>query len=171
HSDTESKLEWNGLQIGGQWRVTNTTAHVWTSPRAVQSASVLTTNNESEKFLFYRGVAHLDAPLKISRTAKTGELLFQSQLQSLTAVKSISLHSLWLVDIQRGGKVAFRSLPSLTLDHDPNRILTRTQATFYSGDYSNGNLNKLRAALQSALVSEGLFPDEAQALLNTWELS
>jgi hypothetical protein len=29
----------------------------------------------------------------------------------------------------------------------------------------------LKSVLQTALVSEGLFPDEARALLNTWELS
>ena len=75
HSDTESKLEWNALKIGGNWPLTNTTAHVWTSPRAVQAASVQTTNGESEKFLFYRGVAHINAPLKISRDTNTGELV------------------------------------------------------------------------------------------------
>ena len=35
-SNTESKLTWSHLKIGGDWALTNTTAHVWTSPR-VQS--------------------------------------------------------------------------------------------------------------------------------------
>src|ERR1017187_2476278 len=82
-ASSESQLEWNDLKIGGDWPVTNTSAHVWTSPRAVQSALVQTTDGESEKFLFYRGVAHLNAPLKISRDTNSRELLFQSQLEDL----------------------------------------------------------------------------------------
>lgn len=170
-SNTESKLTWSHLKIGGDWALTNTAAHVWTSPRAVQAASVQATNGESEKFLFYRGVAHLNAPLKISRDANSGELLFRSQLENLPVNKPLTISSLWLVDIQPGGKIAFRSLPSLKLDRDPEKILTHTPAAFSPDDFSSGNLEKLKASLQAALVADGLFADEAQALLNTWELS
>ncbi|HEY1790097.1 MAG TPA: hypothetical protein VGJ73_18260, partial [Verrucomicrobiae bacterium] len=38
-------------------------------------------------------------------------------------------------------------------------------------DYDWGNLQKLEASLKTALVTEGLFNDEAQALLNTWQVS
>lgn len=171
HSDTESKLEWDGLQIGGDWPVTNTTAHVWTSPRAVQCASVQTANDEAEKFLFYRGVAHIDAPLTISRDAKSGELLFRSQLKDVPIDKPLRLRSMWLVDIRADGKVAFRILPPVSLGPDARKIVAHTTATFESSDFSAGNLQKLKAALGTALVSDGLFTDEAQALLNTWELS
>lgn len=171
HSDTESRLDWNGLKIGGDWDLTNTTAHVWTSPRAVDAASVQTTNSESEKFLFYRGVAHIDAPLKISRDAASGDLLFRSQLKDLPDDKPVTLHSLWLVDIRSGGKVAFRKLPPLSLDKNQHRILGHTPAAFESGDFSSRNLEKLKSSLRTALVDDGLFIDEANALLNTWELS
>lgn len=168
---SESALEWNDLKVGGDWPVTETTAHVWTSPRAVESALVQTTEGESERFLFYRGVAHINAPLKISRDAGSGELRFQSQLDGLPGDKPLGIHALWLVDIQPGGKIAFRALPSLSLGHDSGKYLARTPAEFATGDYSAGNLNRLRAALVSALVSEGLHSDEAQGLLNTWEAS
>ncbi len=170
-SSSESTLEWNNLEIGGDWPVTNTSAHVWTSPRAVQSASVQTTNGESEKFLFYRGVAHINAPLKVSRDANSGELLFQSQLADLPSNQPLAIHSIWLVDIRPGGRIAFRPLPPLSLDHNPRKYLAHTPADFGSGDYNAGNLHKLKTSLLSALISEGLYKDEAQALLNTWELS
>src|SRR6185503_4601911 len=57
------------------------------------------------------------------------------------------------------------------LGHDSKKVLMHTPATFVSKEFSSDNLGKLKAALQNALVSEGLFTDEAQALLNTWELS
>ena len=171
HASTESTLAWEYLKIGGDWPLTNTTAHVWTSPRAVQAALVQTASGESEKFLFYRGVAHLNAPLKISRDTNTGELLLRSQLEELPTDKPLAIRSIWLVDIQPGGNIAFRPLPSLTLDRNPKKILAHTPAVFSPGDFSSGNLEKLKAALQTALVADGLFADEAQTLLNTWELS
>jgi hypothetical protein len=171
-ASTESRLAWNDLKVGGDWPLTeDTSAHVWTSPRAVQTATVQTTNGESEKFLFYRGVAHINAPLKISRDTNSGELLFRSQLEGLPVDQPMKIRSLWLVDIQPGGKIAFRPLPPISPDNDSEKILARTPADFAPGDYDSGNLDKLKASLRSALVAEGLFEDEAQALLNTWELS
>jgi hypothetical protein len=167
-SSTASKLEWKHLKIGGDWPLTNTFAHVWTSPRAVSAASVQAANGESEKFLFYRGVAHIDAPLKVSR--ESGQLVFRSQLE-LPVNRPLTIHSLWLVDIRPDGKIAFRPLPSLKLDPDSNKILATTGASFDTEDFSTGNRDRLKASLKTTLVSEGLFDDEAQALLNTWELS
>jgi hypothetical protein len=49
----------------------------------VQAATVQTMIGESEKFLFYRGVGHLNAPLKISQDLNSGELLIRSHLEQL----------------------------------------------------------------------------------------
>ena len=78
---------------------------------------------------------------------------------------------MWLVDIRPDGKIAFRSLPQVALDHNSKKILTHTAADFPSSAFSSGNLEKLKTSLLEALISDGLFVDEAQALLNTWELS
>ncbi|MGI8966285.1 MAG: hypothetical protein ACR2H1_09415 [Limisphaerales bacterium] len=129
------------------------------------------TNGESEKFLFYRGVGNINAPLKISRDTNSGELFIRSQLEKIPSDKPLTVSSMWLVDIQPGGKIAFRALPRVTLDQDSKKILAHTPAIFNASDFSATNLEKLKAALQNALVDEGLFADEAQALLNTWELS
>ena len=168
---TKSELKWNDLSVGGDWSFTNTTEHVWTSPRAVQAAPVQTASAESEKFLFYRGIAHIDAPLRVARDANTGELLFRSQLEDLPGNQPLPIRAMWLVDIQPTGKLAFRVLPSISLDHNSKKILSHTRPDFDSSDYSPGNLEKLEASLRAALVDDGLFTDEAQALLNTWELS
>jgi len=170
-SSTESGLEWKDLKIGGAWPLTNTSAHVWTSPRAVNAAAVQATGGESEKFLFYRGIAHINAPLKISRDPNSGELLLRSQMENLPADPPLTLDALWLVDIRPGGKIAFRTLPPVRLKHDSRQYLAHTPAAFAPGDFSSSNLEKLKGSLLAALVVEGLYPDEAQALLNTWEVS
>lgn len=167
-SNTVSTLTWSNLKIGGDWPLTNATQHVWTSPRAVTSAKVQTTNFESEQFLFYRGVAHIDAPLRVSR--EDNQLVFRSQWK-LPTTPPPAIGSLWLVDIRPDGTIAYRPLPSLQLDSDSTKILTKTSAQFKTSDYTAANLEKLKAALQAALIGEGLFIDEARALINTWELS
>src|SRR4029434_2687890 len=50
-------------------------------------------------------------------------------------------------------------------------VLFFTPAEFANSDYSPANLEKLRAQMHSALMDDGLFADESDALLNTWELS
>jgi hypothetical protein len=168
---TIGTLAWENLAVGGRWSGPATDAHVWASPRAVQAAAVRTTDGEAEQFLFYRGVGHLDAPLRISRDEQSRELVLRSQLDSgLVGKKPLPIRSLWLVDIQPDGKVAFRDLPPVTLDGDA-QILARTPGYFNLADYHAGNLEKLQTSLRDALMAEGLFRDEAQALLNTWELS
>ena len=166
-SESTSSLEWPDLKVGGDWPLTNTTEHVWTSPRAVEAALVRTPEGEAEKFLFYRGVAHIDAPLRISRE-KT-ELVFRSQLGELPDRQKVN--SAWLVNIRADGKAAFRALPKMQLVEDESQVLARTAANFAPKDFSASNLETLKHALRKTLIAEGLFADEAEALLNTWELS
>lgn len=169
-SDTISSLTWSNLEVGGDWPGPATSAHVWTSPRAVSAANVRTANGEAERFLFYRGVARLDAPLRISTAS--GELSFRSQIEGeLKSKGPLPIRSLWLVDSRPDGTLAFRTLPPVTLEADPDKILAKTSATFQSSEYLSANSGALKERLHAALVGEGLYPDEAQALLNTWELS
>jgi len=92
-------------------------------------------------------------------------------LEQLPFEKPLIIPSLWLVQIQKNGKVAFRTLPALTLTTNSNQVLAHTASSFEPGDFSMGHLADLRKDLETALISEGLFADEAAALLNTWELS
>ncbi len=171
-SDTVGTLAWNNLQVGGDWPLTEATEdNVWTSPRNVDASLVQNDSGESEKFLFYRGVGHIDSPLKVSRDSVADELVFHSQIPDLPGDSSLKVDFAWLVDIRPDGRIAFRTLPAFALSHDANDTLLRTPATFTPENFSAGNLEALKSSLKSALVSEGLFPDEAQALLNTWQIS
>jgi hypothetical protein len=168
-SDSISGLDWGELKIGGDWPLTNTSEHVWTSPRAVDAALVRTSSGESERFLFYRGVGHIDAPLKISR--ENEELVFRSQLGGLPAPEHSEVNTAWLVDIRANGSLAFRRLPAMMLEKEGRSILARTPAKFLDQDFATANLEQLKSQLRKMLIAEGLFADEAEALLNTWELS
>ena len=166
---TVGTLAWKNLSVGGNWAGPATGEHVWTAPREVQSASVRSDSGESEKYLFYRGVGHIDAPLAVTQDAKAGELTLRSQLPPALNGNP-KVRSLWLVDIRDDGTVAFRAAPSVTLAAS-GQTVGKIPSRFVPGDYSSQNLKKLKASMHDALVRDGLFDDEAAAMLNTWELS
>ncbi|HYG24354.1 MAG TPA: hypothetical protein VEH04_16375 [Verrucomicrobiae bacterium] len=167
---TFGSLQWNGLQVGGNWGLTNTSDRVWTAPRAVDASLVRATNNEAEKFLFYRGIGNLDAPLRVSRDLPSGQLVIRGQFD-LPSCNRLAISKLWLVDIRPDGNLAYRVIPGFDAQPHSTRFLGRTAGSFPEKDYSAGNLRRLRRDLRRALVADGLFADEADSLLNTWQLS
>ena len=173
---TTGTLSWNDLQIGVEAKGPETSEHVWTAPRAVKAASVSATNGESEQFLFYRGVGHLACPLQVRRAVGAAMLECRSQLgDASSACPPITVRNLWLASFRADGACAFRALPSVTLrpqsGAEQQPALFSTPAGFDPGEYSAANLSRLRSDMRAALQEEGLFPDEADALLNTWEVS
>lgn len=169
--DTIGALAWNGLTVGDDASGPATTEHVWIAPRAVRAAAVRTATGETERFLFYRGVAHIDAPIAVRRDTAGGELVLESQLgPEFTSVAPLEVDALWLVDVRADGTVAYRSIPPVRVSPE-RRVLARTWARFTPAEYRGGNLERLQSAVHQALVVAGLYGDEADALLSTWELS
>jgi hypothetical protein len=137
-------LIWRGLRVGGRADGPATDAHVWRAPRAVDAVSVTTPAGETERYLFYRGVACLEAPVRVVRD---GEEL------TMTGPTRVG----WLADFRGNGEVAF--VPA------GPRMPTRPAG------HSRKNLSRLRAEMRRELIAEGLYPKEADAMLNTWEES
>lgn len=176
---TEGELAWKGLTLNTPGTGPKTEAKVWLAPRAVDSARVKTGRGETEQFLFYRGVAHAGAGLNISRN-KTGDSLEIRMWRAMVAsnggadADAFRVPAAWLVDVRPDGTCAFRSLGEMRYakqpmgQYDPS---VTTPATFDAKQYSGENMAKLRGKMYDALVKAGLFPDEAEALLNTWEVS
>ena len=70
---------------------------------------------------------------------------------------------MWLVDITQDDKTRYRKV-------QPNWQRTATAVEF-TEENSDGDRLALRADMKATLVDEGLFEDEAEAMLNTWEAS
>src|SRR6266446_6147650 len=114
--ETTGTLRWENLKIGSGRAGPETTNRVWTAPRAFESATVTTTDNESEKFLFYRGVGHLPCPLQVARTADSKTLECRAPGGGeLAGLPPMSIRRLWLASFRVDGGCAFRSLPSIEL--------------------------------------------------------
>ena len=167
---TTSTLEWKGLLVGSGHDGPPTESPVWLAPRQVASARVATPEGERERYLFYRGLGHLDAPLVARRSAAGTELEVGARPDALgSGVTLTAIPRLWLADLRGDGRAAMRSVPTVTLDAD--RRVSRLSATFAAEDYSVARLAALRSELREGLISEGLHADEAEALLATWQES
>jgi hypothetical protein len=169
---TMGTLAWHDLKVGVTNHGPETTEHVWTAPRAVKAVALQTRKGESEKYLFYRGVGNVDAPLRIVRDAARDRFWLFSQTESWASSSAPwIIRNLWLASFRPDGAAAFRKLDAIAVDSDASTELTSTPASFRDDEYSQAGLDKLRQEMRLALIEEGLFDDEADALLNTWELS
>jgi hypothetical protein len=158
-----------------------TDSNVWTTPREVKASTLEVlapdytsgptgTKTEAEHFLFYRGVGHLDSPLHLPSTRGTPSSAFGSY--SLEPVYPSTFESAgWLVEILSDGRCAFTSVPSLAIGEKAAMVLHSFLDSSAAPSFSTGNLAKLKISMQDALVKEGLYPDEASAMLRTWDLS
>jgi hypothetical protein len=105
---------------------------------------------QREKFLFYRGVAAFSPPITATASA--------DNTVSLQNDSSDPIPNLILFE-RRGAQLGYRVLGPL-----------RDQASL-APPVLDGSLDSLYFTLESMLVSEGLYPDEAHAMLETWKTS
>ena len=170
NSSVLGSLRWNGITLADSVSAPLTPAHVWLAPRQVRSAGVVTASGESEHYLFYRGVAHLDALMQTRLTPADVELRAPKQVEWMRHTP-VALGPVWLVDIRAGGRVAFREHTPVSISAaDTSRELDR-MPLFGDTDYSTAALTNLRTSMKRALVAAGLFDDEANAMLETWSQS
>jgi len=110
-------------------------------------AAPIAVGDQREKFLFYRGVGRLPIPLS-ARISAEGKLLVENR--GLHSVPAVILFE------NRGGHLGYRNVGSLT------DAVTLDRPTL------DGSLPQLEYDLENALVAQGLFPKEAQAMVETW---
>ena len=185
---TSGSLAWNQVKIGAIGKPTVTTDPVWTTPREVARAALVQVPdspddgfdaNHPEKFLFYRGVGHLDSPLRVVRDPNTDVLSLHADLSALRlpegGAQSLDLRvpAAWLIEIRpEDGFCAFRPVfGGMDLHAPAGRPMASVPASFSPAEFGPDRLQELRGAMRDALVANGLFPDEAAAMLKTWELS
>lgn len=165
-SSVIGRLRWRGVALEDSVRVVPTTSHVWLAPRQVHALSV-TMAGESERYLFYRGVAHLDALVQTRLTASDVELKAPKQLDWLRE-PTATISNLWLLDVRRDGSAAFREQGPLALTRSRPSAELAHVGLFAEHDYAMRKLSELRSSMKRALTSAGLTPEEADAMLDTW---
>jgi hypothetical protein len=158
------QLKWNGLRLGSESSAQppQTSERVWLAPRNVASTPITTADGkEAEKYLFYRGVGHLDAPLVVRQQDRRVHVALRSG-ENAPILKGIPAS--WLVRVFPDGRVWYLAFGGKSAAQASLQLPADEAA-------SHANLKALQAALRDALIAQGLFGDEAQAMIETWELS
>ncbi|MEO6435090.1 MAG: hypothetical protein ABIP55_04930 [Tepidisphaeraceae bacterium] len=163
---TVGTLKWKSALIGEDAKIPATTDRIWLAPRAVQATPV-TVNGQGEKYLFYRGVGHVEAPIKVVRSS-AGIQLYDNRPADMWDAP-MTVRATWLAEFRPDGACAFRVIdaqPAL-----PEANIVARDASFADADFAKENTARLRAAMKQALIADGLFDDEADAMLETWKNS
>ncbi|MGB7726810.1 MAG: hypothetical protein WBL50_02175 [Candidatus Acidiferrum sp.] len=105
---------------------------------------------QQEKFLFYRGVAAFAPPLSATMPSNDTVRLQNNSADSISDV---------ILFERRGEKLGYRVLGPL-----------RDEASLAMPTLG-GSLDSLISHLEGVLISQGLYPDEAHAMLETWKAS
>jgi hypothetical protein len=169
-------LSWTGLKFDGTAEGPNTDNKAWLAPRDVPAAaSVVTEKGERERYLFYRGVGSAVAPLRVRRDGSSlyihGQWGREVPGRPGEPGSAAEVGPLWLFDARADGSCAFRAIDPVRIAPGDPAAVAQTSAHFDPSDYSPDNLTRVREALHAGLVRDGMYADEADALLNTWEVS
>jgi hypothetical protein len=102
---------------------------------------------DQEKFLFYRGVSAAPLPLSVKQGAQNQLLVKNLGEDEIPAI---------ILFERRGERVGYR------------RVLTPSDETVFDAPLLDGSIDSLCADLERILMDQGLFPDEAHAMVETW---
>jgi hypothetical protein len=119
--------------------------------RATAAAPVIVSSPagaQHEKFLFYRGVSSEESPLSALSQAN-GDVQVENQ-------GGLPVAMLMMFD-RRGGKTGFRLVKNVEA------------ATTLQAPELGGTAEAASEEMLAALMNEGLYPDEARAMLETWK--
>jgi hypothetical protein len=110
-------------------------------------AAPITVDGQQEKFLFYRGVGRFPVPLSAS-VSGDGRVVVENRGQE--PVPGVILFE------NREGRIGYRNAGAIE------------GAVTVDAPALDGSFAQLRQDLETALIAQGLFPKEAQAMIETW---
>ena len=152
---TEGAITWNSVAIqptaSDDFASENSANHYYAA-RQTSSAPLTVLSSgipQREKFLFYRGVSAVLPP--VTARVSPEEILLENHF--LHAMPNLILFE------RRGSKVGYRVLGPLS------------GQTSVSAPRLDGSLPALFSDLEGLLISQGLYAEEAHAMLETWKSS
>lgn len=165
-----SELAWKDLQVGTLGAGPETNEKVWLAPRRVAAVNVTNNEDESERYLFYRGVAQQSSAIKATTTSSGDTLRITPNLGNIVPPgQRAAISHIWLMEARADGTSAYRDLGSLEIAGDTSLPMITAARRFADSEFTADNRTRLESAMHQALVSDGLYPDEATAMLSTWQ--
>jgi len=163
---TVSSLIWSTVIAGGVRDVGALTSTVPAEQAPLLiDAALLTVGEQRQHALSYRGLGHLDAPLRAQHLYPREYGLWVTISES--AAKDMTMTTvpeLWLVDVRDDGTAAVHRMNETAADSASGVMFLDDQ--FAEAEYSTTALQKLWQELNAALIKDGLFADEALDVLH-----
>jgi len=153
-------IAWNSLHIEPNRSpdfATEALASHYYAARETSSAPISVPSpkgEQQERFLFYRGVSNIALPVSAKLAADNS-----IELQNLSGHEIPNA----ILFERRGDKVGYRILGPLSEQQSPG------EQTSVALPELDASLDSLFNDLEALLVSQGLFPDEAHAMVQTWK--
>jgi hypothetical protein len=142
-------IEWSNIKVEPNTSPalpTETEPSRYYAARGTDSAPIAV-GDQNEKFLFYRGVGNFQVPLS-ARVAGDGTIAIANR--GADPVPTVILFE------NRGGRLGYRNAGEVK------------DAVTLDSPSLDSSLPVLRTELETALIAQGLFPKEAQAMVATW---
>lgn len=163
---TSGTVEWKNITVGKTASGPETKSPVWLAPRQVKAADVSNAAGESERYLFYRGVGHLNSPISVLQKNDSIRCVLGAGMP-LERMMDFAQQKMWLADVRPDGSLAWRST---AMDNPLSCALPQSASLkFEPADYSPQRRDELKSNMKAALIAAGLFGDEADAMLKTWD--
>jgi hypothetical protein len=163
-------LLWSNVALNDSVRAPKTASGVWLAPRRVRASGVVASNGEGERYLFYRGVAHLEALMRTELSATDVKLRAPQRMPWLSEA-AVTVPAVWLVDVRADGRVAFREKDRVVIPKTGGTAELARLGLLTDKEFGASGRTDLRASMRRALIGAGLFDDEADAMLETWKES
>jgi hypothetical protein len=142
-------IEWKGIKVQPDVSPalpTESGASRYYAARATD-ATPIAVGDQHEKFLFYRGVGRFPVPLSV-RVAGDGKIVVEDRGHDTVPVA--------ILFENRGGRLGYRNAGAIA------------DAVTLDRPSLDGSFAVLRHDLETALIAQGLFSREAQAMVETW---
>lgn len=132
-----------------------------TAANLVRVPGSWTSESETEKFIFYRGAGDFETPLRVTVDSNNVVTVENTGPQNLSHLFLVNIH---------GNRGAFGVLDELGASNSVTWLqLTNGPAEHWSQYPLPQFQTEIGAWMETCLRSEGLYPDEAKAMVNTWK--
>jgi hypothetical protein len=128
--------------------------HIWAPSRDV-AATPIAYGDETEAFIFYRGLGNFQTQLAVDNDGETISMRFKC---------GPDIPSAWLLHV-RGDKAAISALGAISGGAGTHAAIPTPNMDMAAF------LPHAKALVAEGLEADGLFADEARAMVNTWERS
>jgi hypothetical protein len=159
---------WKSIDFSVKKPFPLTNSSVWLEPRKTKSTPIQV-GDESEQYIFYRGLGEMDIPLHVisNRASKKIEI-FSEEKDPSASTTSYKIGRLWYVNVDADKKIQFKNLKGFGVDGPSLMKKLEFSSQFSESEKTNDSI-ALFSSMKIALIEQGLFADEAEAMLKTWE--